>query len=1308
MRPWGIAVALVGLCAVAEAGPLDKPHFTASPAELRAEARAVPKSDDDVVVLENDVDLTFEADGRESIRCHRIFLVRTQPGADDWEQLAMDYRPSIDDVPTFRARAIAPSGTVTQLDPSTFASKPEVDGGEQIEASVKLPAMAIGTIIEQEVALHARGPRLHGAGSDRFSLGMGAPVRHSRYTVTGPPSTHVAVLNLPGAPAIRATPHGATTTWELVMGPLAVRAEHETSVPDDYDPQPVIAASVATSWATVASAYAALVDARIAAGPPAEILTGATVAQVTAWFHAHVKDNDVALASAAVTPATPADTIRAGSGDAPARAIALVGLLRAAGIRADVGLLSRTPGQDVDAKFPSIDEFDYLVVRARVDGADVWIDPAERYMPAGSLSISAQNREVLVAAHETTALAKLPRSTGDVRDVRTFSFTESGEARYRGTQTAPPGIAESALRSWYGEQGHAKAEEIIAKELANRFHVTGIAVTAPDPADFASPFVLAAEGVLPSLSARREVAVSLSLGATTWQLPGALDDEDAPRRTPFRWRADHVYEVENRLVMPPGFSPPPLVAHETRDVGTMQLEIDRHVDRDTIVVRYLLHSGKATLTPDEVMTTRAAVKKLREEPDERVAAEITAWQLWHGGKALEAVAEAKRMIALHPKEARHWDTLSEIYAEAGMGLAARRAAKQAIALEPKSAKAHIIMARMWNRNLVGILAAGEPDTDRAAVIAEYRKAVALDPDDDDALAGLALTLGHELADGDRAAMREAAALEGRAFAIAENSERANARVHFLLWSGQYAEAEAAARAMDASEKGRDNLIVAAVGARDPSAAPAAAAALADESKRNTLLRDAGRELVSGRLYDEGRAVFLPAVDAATDPRAIELMKHLKPVDVAKLDPKDPRTVAERVLIYECGLDVPGAPPWDADVALEVKQMRDEAAAALVGFRSIAKPVAIDSLIASMTFTVDGDAASGWRIPYEGFGAKTSVYVVAQRGLPRIVGQAEHPTGAGVWIGSLLAKGDTADALRWLDGVATDLARLRGHSKLLADKWKKERDAGVPTKETLALYAALLTYQRPPASTVPVFQRCATTDPDLLDACAWNLSTALHLLGRDAEAADATRVLVDRHPDNARYLVARADMLVRAGHAGDAAALLDAALAKAPSDTSLMHARAFVEVDRHDVAAAEQWLDKIAARTGATPSDLNEAAWTHVVYDPDVEAARRIATPGLTSATRLESRMWNTIGGIEAFSDHPGAAIEAVRKSFASPTEPRAADWFVIGRIAESYGLREDAIAAYRRVGPPPPHTTRDGERRMSEIVQRHLVALGAR
>jgi hypothetical protein len=62
-------------------------------------------------------------------------------------------------------------------------------------------------------------------------------------------------------------------------------------------------------------------------------------------------------------------------------------------------------------------------------------------------------------------------------------------------------------------------------------------------------------------------------------------------------------------------------------------------------------------------------------------------------------------------------------------------------------------------------------------------------------------------------------------------------------------------------------------------------------------------------------------------------------------------------------------------------------------------------------------------------------------------------------------------------------------------------------------------------------------------------------------------------------------------------------------------------------------------------------------------------------------MANTLAGVEAETGdlHAALADLATSVNLAGDGQPAPADWYVLARVLDQAGLRDDAIAAYRRV-----------------------------
>jgi tetratricopeptide (TPR) repeat protein len=114
--------------------------------------------------------------------------------------------------------------------------------------------------------------------------------------------------------------------------------------------------------------------------------------------------------------------------------------------------------------------------------------------------------------------------------------------------------------------------------------------------------------------------------------------------------------------------------------------------------------------------------------------------------------------------------------------------------------------------------------------------------------------------------------------------------------------------------------------------------------------------------------------------------------------------------------------------------------------------------------------------------------------------------------------------------------------------------------------------------------------------------------------------------------------------------------------------------------ASHRLATLGQRSDATVHVLNEVAWLRVATNLDLPDALDFAR----RAAKLDPKgayVANTLAGVEAETGELHAAIADLRNAVQldGRAEPSGADWFVLGRILEQAGLRDDAIAAYGRV-----------------------------
>jgi tetratricopeptide (TPR) repeat protein len=159
--------------------------------------------------------------------------------------------------------------------------------------------------------------------------------------------------------------------------------------------------------------------------------------------------------------------------------------------------------------------------------------------------------------------------------------------------------------------------------------------------------------------------------------------------------------------------------------------------------------------------------------------------------------------------------------------------------------------------------------------------------------------------------------------------------------------------------------------------------------------------------------------------------------------------------------------------------------------------------------------------------------------------------------------------------------------------------------------------------------------------------------------------------------------VRAGKMDEATKLAQSRLEKMPRDVDAVRGLAEVAMSSGDFAASEKYYRQVIDELSPTDSDYNSVAWTALFtaknFEKAIEDARRATDNGTDNPPAL-----HTLAALYAETGKTLEAREVLMKRLdvAGREEPNSDDWYVLGRIAESYGVRDAALAAYKRVEKP--------------------------
>jgi tetratricopeptide (TPR) repeat protein/transglutaminase-like putative cysteine protease len=425
----------------------------------------------------------------------------------------------------------------------------------------------------------------------------------------------------------------------------------------------------------------------------------------------------------------------------------------------------------------------------------------------------------------------------------------------------------------------------------------------------------------------------------------------------------------------------------------------------------------------------------------------------------------------------------------------------------------------------------------------------------------------------------------------------------------------------------------------------------------------------------------------------------------------------------------------------------------------------DLVLAAWRAAVAGDDQLGYRVEISSAvgesPARSAFFVVPEGGEYRIAGFGDSPATLGFEALRRLAAHDVPGAGKWLDWAREELQIQATSASATAGPEAQEPEetsaadgaAGItgqpPSVPLLALWreatmpaagearcaAASLTALAAGGSTaasaeatVAILRSCRDEadagarparreTPETPETSARRLAFDVALaeafggLGRSQDMFATARSLADVRPDSPVVFALQARALAGLQRWVDLAELANRRLRAHPEDAAALRVAARAATRRGDLDTAAAMLRRVADSGRESAGDLNQLAWLALVRgrpdDQAIEDAQRAATlSGYRDAAAL-----HTLASLYAERGRPAEAYRiivqsiAARPAGAGAAEPEAADWYVFGHLAESYGLPEVARRLYARVRPGKPDEI--DPLSTFRLAQARLAALGA-
>ena len=1328
VRAWMCVALFCGGAQAADQFPWDADAFSSSPeATLQAAAELPPPEDAEVDVLLDETKLEFDASRRVRKTHRRMYRVLTKDALDEWSVADAEWSPWHEERPQIQARVISTDGQAHVLDAAAISEAPVEQSGQVFSDRRRLvaplPAVEVGAVVELQIVTAEHRAFCDAGQFEEHFFYASNPVRSMRLIVEspeqGPPLRH-RVRGIELTPK-RSIENGLV---RLEFGPLPVgSSDHiEGYLPFDLPLFPHAVIGNGSAWADVAQHYDKIVDRQIGDASYVEVARGivgeeqsrvAVVQKLLDAVQKRVRYVGIEFGESSIVPHAPQETLKLRYGDCKDQSTLLVALLRSLGHAAHVALLRAGRREDLLADVPAMNAFDHAIVYVPGD-PPLWVDPTAPLLRVGELPLSDLGRLALIASPATTELVRTPEPRSEKNSVirtRELVLAIGDHGRLRAS-TEYHGVYENEIRSYYAENKPEELRSNLEQNLKQSYGIERLAeFKYLEPRDLTAAFQICyeADGVnhgvgLPTCSVSLDP--ELILDDIPWPLRQYDPEEGWERAAPLQFPKPFVKELRYRVTLPVGFTVPKLPESFTKQFGPATLSANFAKESDSLIVAaFRFDSGSGRLSPDEAKALRTFLGQLRGGSDETWSTtldlEHSASQHIAQGRVREGLMEYQRLAAQYPADMENRTRYVEALVSAGMGAAAREEARRATEFDAQSAWAWQALgyARMHD-DFGRYMKRG---CDPFAAEAAFRKAVEIDPKFHVARWNLALMLEYgagprQYAPGPR--LKEAAE-HYRALRDAEYDEPALPAN--LLWALAYADSWQDVVVLAGELEPfllRNAMWVAAMAATaDVASAKAKAAELAESDEdRNELLLTASDVLNNTRRYAASAELIEDALPLITDQAERKRLqgfaatvKTMSRIEESLLPKEDPRRVIQQLHAAAFSastaesvspLFVAEAAPGDASAALEA--IRAYYAGSI---RSALEKGKTRQRIADLTtlleFKSDGDADVGYRVVADDM----RWYVVNQNGELRLLPAGIGFEQLGRQAFRRLGSGDEDGARRWLEWAAVELPPPNG---LFADPFSASPFGFlwfVLKRNHLNVAAAILAAPDGKSDEavriLSEYRQTTTSKSQLLHidrALARtyvkgnNWERLLELAGRVlethkwAEEPREWKLLALKHLN-------RVDELRELE--GQSYAKL--------TGSERAWAEGFAAAKRGDFDLSHKLLRPLAddPSSEAEPIVFNELAWNALFsQEAPTEAALADAVKANEGSHYRSSEYLHTLATVHAELEH---AVEAqnflIQAIDARGGETENVDLYVLGRIAEIYGLIDVAAMHYAQVEP---------------------------
>ncbi len=1320
--------------------PWEISPFEASYDEMSNAADAfVMEGEHGVRILLSEGTFTFAEDGSLVSKYKWVYKILDQSGIDNWSSTQVSWTPWNQSRPLIKARVTNPDGNSYFLAEDHIIESTESSDIANIYSDRKLlqapfPRVTVGSIVEEETTMVNSVPKYDTGISRSWYFEGSNPIAMNRVIIDVPENltfNYKVSLKEDLNPRISNDKGIKTYVFEYPLVPVAV--EIESGLPMDHPRWVSLGFSTGTSWGKIAKVYSDLIEEKLISAnfsDELKVLAGDnahdTAVSITEWLNREIRYTGLELGTGSIIPSTPEITLERGFGDCKDKAVIVTTMMREAGFDAWVALLRAGSSTDVDPSLPGLSGFNHAIVY--IGGADpFWIDPTSEFSFDGYLPLSDQNRWALIASPLTTSLVKTSVSTAaDNKTVRNIEYflNDTGFADVLETTTYF-GAEDSTYRSRYlfmkEDDINLSIDEYIQR--AYRFgENTGFEYS--DTEDFDEHFnvTLKIEGAGMGVTENSQASGAIMQGELVNRLPGIFlaeneedDDEedDDTRKDDYYFYRPFTFETRYTVNPPVGFALRELPESEIINLGDITVEKHFTMTDEIVEAVLTISSGKRLVSAQDFELTREEVIRFSKENPILIVFDHIGEKLLAEGDYRGSIDYLKAVSKREPEKEIHLIRLAEALLKAGLGLDARLAAERAVELNGESEQAFSKLAWILQHDELG--ARFGPGYDRDGAIAAYKKAVEIDTEEWSNYANLAILLeyddnGLRYSNGN---LREAIETYKKiGDKLVDNGMDINI-ITDLLYLKDWEELGTALGKLENQKTVTLYKVVAfaAAGKFDEAFGEASKTGNAVDKRR--ILSSAGELLIHIRDYTSASVLLKEAAKGSSDAMSLEsragVLAGTVPFEEIIYNPEDPEALVKRfykALYISNGSDfrelkdIVSADLYERAMNKDFNNnfhsewwsLRNESIRA-----GMSLEVILDLMLSDIKFQTRKDAIGGYHLKLIQTGLGTNLdsnfYIRKIGSKLKIAATDSFREPVGSVILEYLNAGKLNPASNWLDWFIKDYSSfvregdepLYGHP--VQGFWKKRGNdkSDIRTME-LAAASILATDKTLSGKAVSILESGLLDDNNnfTLNKFYYALYFAYQTGDNFDGQYKSASWLYNEYPESDFAWSVLLRSMLNLGLHKELEALAGNRLEEDDEDDIAIDMLINSHFSRLDFNSVDRIFQDLKDKNRLTARLYNAVAWMYLFKPVVDDSAFEYARKAVNMSNNSNTAILHTLAALYAEFGRCEEARNTLDRVMAlsGSSEPSSDDWYVLGRIAEEYGMIESALYYYGNVEKP--------------------------